>query len=890
MICHPSPRSIESGRISSAALVTWVAIVMVLVLLGLKRCGGTTNSSPGEPSNLPAPPPLTSQLPNPETEQHLAPDRPLASQPFTRTEKAPALAPLEVVVRFADSGEPAPGAKVWIQTEDENQVESMKLGALDPKFLDSLAQLSGSAESLEADNAGRVQWAFPEGIKPPVTIVLGAARDDRKSVSTLEVTPGETITVDLEPPRWVDVEVVLANGAPAQGLELGLSHKHQSGVFARFTTNEEGRARCLLPASESATSGYQVMVLAPFDPTIRENVGDSSGNGPVKLTLPPSGSIIVRLPPSGSVDSNGGPLGVTLQLGIAHAPSHPVNQAPVALQIVREGEAKFPHVELNQFFTVHLLHSAPGRTQRSEGQGPTEESQTAVLQLGALPAIQFVTARAVDSQGQPLIGQPLMGVQSVSEGPTPPGLDFPIRTGPDGRFSIPTDRIFAKFFPVEVQLLQIVAGVPALNAARGRLLIEGPLIGDETDLGDVTVAPPQLLARGRTLDANGQPVQANVILSRRESAGASFPSTASFVVVENVVSDADGRFSLLGPEIRGPVWLHAELIGYDSSAPVLLEGQDRDYELRVIQSGQLVAHFLLDSGITLLDLSFRLNPVPPDPRQTQPIGSAPVGENSVQFFDVPRGVYDLTVTSQAVAHLPDAQPLHRVPGIRVESGAPVDDPRLAAIDLRGLVKKFRIVVTDAAGTPVRDAIWKEEAISDEAGVLNLMGRPPLSGVIQASGYLPKSVSGIDRDMEVRLDKGIEFRGSISPTGWLALFAQIRKQAKKFRDTPGFEVSIEPNIRIWPKVPAESSDTSYLVPIESGFGSRFSIAAAPGDELELEIHLLVQASPLSPITKFKLPGISPERVRAPEDGSSRLPSFQVDVNAVLSHVESTVKGL
>ena len=110
------------------------------------------------------------------------------------------------------------------------------------------------------------------------------------------------------------------------------------------------------------------------------------------------------------------------------------------------------------------------------------------------------------------------------------------------------------------------------------------------------------------------------------------------------------------------------------------------------------------------------------------------------------------------------RPVLTIPDIRVTAGAPIRDPRLDAIDLRGRLRAIKIRVLDSYGEsldrskhvrvllddPTPDA--ELTAFDSRLGVVTIFtGERSVDLLIGARGYRPRRIRAVDADTSVRLE-------------------------------------------------------------------------------------------------------------------------------------------
>jgi hypothetical protein len=408
--------------------------------------------------------------------------------------------------------------------------------------------------------------------------------------------------------------------------------------------------------------------------------------GPITLTLPPTGRVIVKLldpeakPATGRVDLT---IRGSVRVGKAERRvmlRSRTESGTAEVRFVPAGMALFVTARAEGFDSV--LEQPIGEI-GSEG-----EDLVAHVTFASRKAV--VVGRAVDEGGNLLRGRDL-DVQVAAKS----GVAFfasPLRasTDADGAFRIPLDR---NLWPNEPSLdLELeMSSAPQVVERSGIVPLARLSPAPETQVGDVRLVPPPALASGAVLDDLGEPVEGALVttestkLAPRRGAtvvrGAGFPSDSRL----KGRTDANGAFVIsLPPRSRDRIQsfrLKAELEGWSCPNPTvqLLPGIT-GVTVLLLATGAIEGSLQLPDPSRFRKVEFLIT------RNDAVAATAPKKQrlddrlDSDGRFRLP-GIVPGTVTLSI--RLPGvAEPLLSIPDVVVPRLGVSDDPRLRGIDLR----------------------------------------------------------------------------------------------------------------------------------------------------------------------------------------------------------------
>ena len=625
--------------------------------------------------------------------------------------------------------------------------------------------------------------------------------------------PGVVYVIHISSYREVELQVVDPSGKPASQVPLailaevegrtrtiwrGLSAGPGGTVKASFLLGGVQRlgevklfAACHIPA------GTGEKVPLPPDPTGRERV---------RLTLPPTGSILVEVQ-----DGSGRPLDLEGLVTIEEARpgKEPgvrerwLQDAGPAVSLER-GRALFPRVALGRTWTIRLgpadamsftpVHSSPL-------EGPREPGRVVRLSL-TVKRTPRVTGRIVDSRGRPRVGIPLLGHLEMRIGTIAASLAGQMTlTDEDGRFTFAMDttHVWERSSPaISWKLTWWLAsdgrGRPGGPTAEPPL--PDPLLPGVNDLGDILLADPApepLLAAGVVRDSRGKPVVGIEVVARSLADGRGKDSLDTKTLVGR--TDREGRFEIFGilPE---PVEVSARSWSLKIEKREITPGT-RDLELVLLPAPELGGVLLVDPElpldplqVVLRDRHGRERGVSPTRKRSAWLEKESPGlvwnrRGGFVFKGVEPGRYDLSVRVG----------LRRIAGLGdvvVPRFGAARDPRLQGIDLRGHLRRQLLRVRDRQGQaidnctvldledeekPVR--IYRGTAKGKEYHELLLL--PECTRLaVGAPGWRPVRLTTAVAPLEVRLERGARVRIELKVPGRLRrrklVYLEIRPAA------------------------------------------------------------------------------------------------------------------
>ncbi len=635
--------------------------------------------------------------------------------------------------------------------------------------------------SLTTDALGRVLIPEPGGR------VLVAASDGVRTDSCWITSSTKTARLSLHRAVSVTAIVVDASGAVVADVRVLLTEERSYGrVTTEWrTTGPEGQVRFANIATSEipADAVLGLSVALPFAPAPYERLDRSAPpSSPVRLVLPPSGSLRVEL-----VGSNGAPVTDvdSILLRLPPAPrggiSFRSNAADARARVVA-GVAEFPHVGLGAEFEVEVPADDTGRAARKHRvRGPVRSGETAVARLTIPSDPPILTGRIVDGAGTPIRGMDLLGYV-IEPGHTATDAwheDGTARcvTDSDGRFRFTLVRDPGASPAAKLHVGRISNGPSGSWGGRSVALVDLPasLPGGESDLGSVTFRGTETLVEGTVVDESGNGIQGVRIQAMRPQRdiarrpgrplddkvqwGMRAPERA----VDCVVTDADGRFRLCGDPATGRVEVGAEADGWFVPEPSDFDAGTGGARIVMHRAGGIAGSVKLPAGAETHRLDVL---VQGDPQINGDIQHR-FGTDGLSLTVRSDGSFETRTLRPGKARVVlkagwgRAAQVIRIDDVVVKAGEITRDPRLQNMDPAGDRKRFTVSVADAAGRPVTGAQVSSrpatggadwESATTEAGGHVLVATPALPAeiVVTCPGHRPVRIESADSDVSVVL--------------------------------------------------------------------------------------------------------------------------------------------
>lgn len=546
-----------------------------------------------------------------------------------------------------------------------------------------LARPAPPASAVTPAANGDISPETPAADPPAVTAV--AAAPYHSGVEDTAAAAGARATLALE---VEDPDGRRQAGVP---VALFLVSKAQVVVAWRGETGTNGVAVCPRPSlfAEAARDGVRLEagLLVPFPSPRLETVDPRSTTARrLKLVLPPTGRFAVVLKgEDGEPVRESASVGLSISGDSGRIEGHPF---PETVREVRDGAASWEHVGPGLRFLVRVRSSErpPAETEDDGPHVAGERRRTHVTVRAGHPS---VTIRLLDADRAPVAGTTVSTVVEISDGKrTRVATDRP-RTDGEGRIRLPLRDAWSAG---ERRVLVV------RDEHRGKLEVDlsREFPAGVTDLGDSAFDGGDPLASGIVVDGAGAPLAGAVVAVTATRAAE--PAARHELAA---VTGADGLFAIRDAARFDAVEVAVSL--RDHLAPPRRKERPGVAGLRFTlrRPGSIAGRILFDEGTPITEIGMRISRIEP-PVSGAPLPPCPVtppdAEGRFELKSIEPGTCDLEVAISG-----DSGPVWTAAGVRIPEGGPAADPRLAAIDLRGRLRKVVVHVTGQEGRPVQNA-------------------------------------------------------------------------------------------------------------------------------------------------------------------------------------------
>ncbi|MCA8965091.1 MAG: hypothetical protein H6838_06720 [Planctomycetes bacterium] len=550
-------------------------------------------------------------------------------------------------------------------------------------------------------------------------------------------------TLALQTDERVAVVVTWPDGAPAPGVPVTFAHQWKDQRSEQlFRTTTDARGRALLPhfqilrpppRNKQVETFAALLRLPAATPVGAPFEGRPAPKEAIALVAPWLGKVEVQL-----ADQRGTPLLSPAQVWLVpdppqaqdtlskpEGPPLPVPRFETALREDKPASGApvvFANVPVQTPVRISARFPYAGRMPSLSATGPEHVGESRRVEL-RLPDDRAVLAgRCRLDDGEPIATQKVSLIL-WREG-SALGELF-VETIDDGRFDLVAQaRGGTTQDQAEFRWTRRDADRSVVYGVRVPI---APLVqGERRELGDLVFTPLPPLANGMVVDDLGAPVEGATVqlqAQRLEDGKESWRTVPGWTAR----TGEDGRFALFGDSPFGNLRLFADT-GQHFGAATPLPPPGRPVRITIDRNGVLVGRVLLPGWVG--DGMCELTVQPADPsldertrrRQAQRVqlGRARGGRFVVQPLRA--GNYDVAVRMR---NLPD--PMLELSGIYVSPGTNRDG-RLALIDLRQSIFRYRLQAVDGAGqrmnvnTPLLTRFLRADGSPGSAGFRFQRGR------------------------------------------------------------------------------------------------------------------------------------------------------------------------
>lgn len=555
----------------------------------------------------------------------------------------------------------------------------------------------------------------------------------------------------------LEIQVHTPDGRPAVGAWVRARRARQPGSFKAGRTDARGRIN-IEEAQFLQRRGFTRFWAEGFglkgpEVTVDPRLGDDQR---ITLQVPQGGSMRFVLQ-----DQAGRPLhgtaATTKKLRLAVIGSETTLKNVELREVgcfAADGSLSVPLVAFGQHYRARVYGLFP---RPHFGRGPTREQPHIEVPLRLSNDLVTFTGRAVDAEGEPLVGQDL-GFHLIHPGG---GSNFSCPLDGEGRFHILMPLVKRGV----VFSLHATIGWPQRSYLVHWRDEVGPVVPGRNELGDCRFVPARLLLSGRLVVAGGRGVSKRLNPEMRLERWTDEGWQACERLRRHM--QMDQQFEVRGLVPAGTrMRLTVTAQGAPAMAPIPFTVPTRDLEVPLVPGAMVQARFLVD------DLELRKHChallLPEEPEDATPESQRIARRRSLQsapwwqgpstllagWAGIAPGRYRLRLLLNGAE-----QALVEIPGIVLAPGDN-QDPRLRAIDLRRRLRRVEVRVADAAGAPLLQAeahlvrvakaggLWHGQLLREGRAELLLLG--PAEVRVFADGYRPARVADLFADREIRL--------------------------------------------------------------------------------------------------------------------------------------------
>jgi hypothetical protein len=402
----------------------------------------------------------------------------------------------------------------------------------------------------------------------------------------------------------------------------------------------------------------------------------------LELVLPPTGSLDVEL-----VGPDGGVLLVDALIEVALARAVPADADEAwrreylpdrtgndqILAFARSGRLVLERVGPGLELEFEIAARGGYRVAYARAVGPRGASERATLRVTLEPLVAL--AGTLIAPGGALLASrgvhASLGIEKREGGSA--RIRRRLETDARGRFELH----FAPEWPLDVTCA-LELWSDDVDGTRGWLRLERDGPGE---LGEVVLDTLPLLAGGRVLGTDGEPIPGVVVelVSRPERFEEGW--------IDRSPCDADGRFALQAPCDLEEVELVAHADGYVTRGFRASTGS-RDLAVALERGGGIRGSVRVHAS-ALEALEVRLM-VGSEIRSATSLEQ----DGGFELLDESPGSYDVVVSVVG-----EDEPAVFVPAVEVRAGEVASDPRLAVLDLTGIVRTFELTLVHPANDP-----------------------------------------------------------------------------------------------------------------------------------------------------------------------------------------------
>jgi hypothetical protein len=557
--------------------------------------------------------------------------------------------------------------------------------------------------------------------------------------------------IELSEDRDIVVQTTDANGAPLPGVTVLLRDSSCSDLWRAETSGEDAKAKfrhAWFRIERDASPGDCWLFaegVMPGSTAVRISRSKLPVSD-VHLDVAPSARVVCHI-----TDLEGASITKDVRVALSGAGVNELCGRRTE-RIAKNGEAIFERVELGRDLVIDVDGFGVFEDLHASAHGPTEAGHDTTVNLRFARRWPVAKLTFADAQDKPLAGAKVAGwfVHRDAAGPRYEAFSAPIETDDAGHARLAVRTPSAGAGPSSVCFALRNAGGDWISSASAP--IPSDWTSGERDLGAVRLAELPVLAAGYVIDDRGASVvDATVEIS---SAADSATPLERFTTDPrwSARSDARGYFKLRGI-VDGPALaITAFGVGYVQPARVAQKPGDVKTKLTLSRCSSLTGHILLPGRLPIEWVRLTID----TDEERLPLRVDFGGWFRCQ--NLKSGGFALSVYVEGID-----DPVHFVERVDVRPGVEVNDGRVALIDLRNRLTFVTLNVLAADGGTVENGVLRvvehvgedenARSIPIQAGSVSFATLDAAAKVeVRVPGFLPKMLSDLTGDVEVRLDR------------------------------------------------------------------------------------------------------------------------------------------
>ncbi len=664
-----------------------------------------------------------------------------------------------------DEGEaPIPHADVLfvdVANVDENV---MRARMAEIRDLDAL--IESMAVRYRADAQGKVRLPL---VRQEYWIV---ARRDTWFGMTMGQTPAtEGVVIRCKKTRSVSARVVDASGRPQGDVPVQLLVRRQGRTYPSLSVLSRQDGIATIGRLEMITDNERGTGDVRFSLGLGGLLGEVSDREfdpaappaePLELVLPAHGTVEVRL-----VRRDGEPFVEPAIVTIVEQKEEGAAEE-FGDREIREGFAALAHDGLARFRPVGLGKQCLVTAQRMDGttfgeivtESPLKDGEIVRIELREQGGASIVTGRVLGLDGQPLASTRLeRGLKEQRNGGDRTTFSQ-IRTDANGAFRFEMEE--PGLASGGTRTLVLMENRRGGSGPRVEADLSWSLSPGETNLGDLALAIPPVLAAGVVVDESGKPLAGVMVQARTKTSYG--PAAEHFywnwLQDGSASSGSQGEFSIHATTDAEEI-LVAGTDGVHWCGGVETRAGATGLQVVMGRGAAVRGRLLADPEVALENLTITMEiPDLPQPRREQSQLEMDA-EGGFSREGLRPGNYVLRIAADSN----HSEPFLVIENLLLVAGEECSDPRLNPLDARGRLRSITVAarVPDGEGPPYFQVFVlnagevANQYYGSDGSVMIPYAGEPLDLVVQAPDFLRVSLEDVGADCEVTLIRAPRLR-------------------------------------------------------------------------------------------------------------------------------------